>query len=67
MSRGKQSVWKGVWYTGRKYKRASKGKKQKGGAIPIGLVASIAAPVLEEVAKLIFKRILGRGKEKRRW
>ena len=67
MSKGKQSVWKGVWYTGGKYKRASKGKKQKGGAIPIWLIASIAAPVLGEVAKPIFKRILGRGKKKERW
>ena len=61
--RGKQSVRKGVWYIGGKYKRASKRrKKQTGGAISFGLIASLAAPVLGEVAKPIFKRILGRGR-----
>ena len=44
MSRGKQSVRKGVWYIGGKYKRAPKRKKQKGGAIPFGLIASLAGP-----------------------
>ena len=68
MSRGKQSVRKGVWCIGGKYKRASKRrKKQTGGAIPFGLIASLAAPVLGEVAKPIFKRILGRGRRKKRW
>ena len=68
MSRGKQSVRKGVWYIGGKYKRASKRrKKQTGGAISFGLIASLAAPVLGEVAKPIFKRILGRGRRKKRW
>ena len=68
MSRGKQSVRKGVWCIGGKYKRASKRrKKQTGGAIPFGLTASLAAPVLGEVAKPIFKRILGRGRRKKRW
>ena len=68
MSRGKQSVQKGVWYIGGKYKRASKRrKKQTGGAIPFGVIASLAAPVLGEVAKPIFKRILGRGRRKTRW
>ena len=46
---GKQSVKKGIWHIGRKYKRAPKRrKKQKGGAIPFGLLASVAAPVLGE-------------------
>ena len=68
MSRGKQSVRKGVWCIGGKYKRASKRrKKQTGGAIPFGVIASLAAPVLGEVAKPIFKRILGRGRRKKRW
>ena len=40
MSRGKQSVRKGVWYIGGKYKRAPKRTKQKRGAIPFGLLAS---------------------------
>ena len=46
----KKDVWyiggkKGVWYI--------EGKKgiQKGRAIPIGLLASIASPILGEVAK----------------
>ena len=38
-----------------------------GGAISFGLIASLAAPVLGEVAKPIFKRILGRGRRKKRW
>ena len=44
MSRGKQSVRKGVCYIGGKYKREKKKRKQKGGAIPIVLIASVAAP-----------------------
>ena len=66
MSREKQSVWKGVWYIGGKYKRASKRKKkQKGGATPFGLIAYLAAPILGEVAKPIFGKILGRGRRRR--
>ena len=61
MSRGKQSVRKGVWYIGGKYKKAKKRRKQKGGAIPFGLIASLAAPVLGEIAKPVFKKILGSG------
>ena len=67
MSRGKQSVRKGVWYIGGKYKRAPKRKKrQQGGAIPFGLIASLAAPILGEVAKPIFGKILGRGVRRRK-
>ena len=68
MSRGKQSVRKGVWYIGGKYKKAPKRKKQKGGAIPFGLLASLL-PILGEVAKPIFGKILGRGRRRRirRW
>ena len=58
MNRGKQVV-KG----GKKRKR----KKQKGGAIPLGLLASFAGPVIGEIAKPIFKKILGRRKRKKRW
>ena len=36
---------KGVWYIGRKK------RKQKGGVIPFGLITSLAAPILGEVAK----------------
>ena len=57
--RGKQSVRRGIWHIGgrKKYKR----KKQKGGAIPFGLLASIAAPVLGEIAKPLLGKILGKG------
>ena len=66
MSRGKQSVKKGVWYIGGKYKRALRKKKQKGRAIPFGLIASLAAVVLGEVAKPILGKIFGRGKRRRK-
>ena len=57
--RGKQSVKRGIWRIGgrKKYKR----EKQKGGAIPFGLLASIAAPVLGEIAKPLLGKILGKG------
>ena len=62
MSRGKQSVKTGFWYIGgRKGKR-----RQKGGTIPIGLLASIGAPVLSQIAKPIFRKIIGRGRRRRR-
>ena len=61
--RGKQSVRKGIWHLGGKYKRAK--TRQKGGAIPLGLLASIGAPFLGEIAKLILGKILGRGIKKR--
>ena len=60
MSRGKQYVKKGVWYIGGKKRR------QKGGATPFELLASIAAPVLGEVAKPILGKIFGRGRRRRR-
>ena len=60
--RGKQSVRKDIWHIGGKYKRALKRKtKQKGGAIPFGLLASIAASVLGKIAKPLLEKILGRG------
>ena len=58
--RGKQSVRKGIWYIGGKRKRAPKRKKQKGGAIPFGLLASIGAPILREIVKPLLGKILGR-------
>ena len=64
MNRGKQVVKKGIWLIGGKKRKR---KKQKGGAIPFGLLASFAAPVLGQIAKPIFKTILGRGKRKKRW
>ena len=51
---------KGVWYIGGKNR-----KKQNGGAISFGLIASLTGPILGEVAKPIFKKIIG-GKIKRR-
>ena len=43
---------KGVWYIG------GKKRKQRGGAIPLGLLASIGAPILGEIAKPILGKIL---------
>ena len=57
MDRGKQVVKKGVWYIGSKRKR--KRKNQIGGAIPLGLIASFAGSLLGEIAKPIFKKIVG--------
>ena len=42
-------------------------RKQKGGAIPFGLIASLAGPILSEVAKPIFKKRIGRGRKRKRW
>ena len=67
MNRGKQVVKKGVWYIGGKYRKSRKKRKRKGGAFPFGLIASLAAPVLGEVAKPSFKKMLGRGKKRKRW
>ena len=58
--RGKQSVRKGVWYIGGRKKRGRKiYRKQRGEALPIGLIASVAAPFLGEIAKPLFKKIFG--------
>ena len=58
MTRRKQYVKKGVWYIGKK-------RKQKGGAIPIGLLASIAAPILGKVVKPILGNVFGKGRRQR--
>ena len=63
--RGKQSIKKGKRHIGGKYKRAPK-RKQKRGAISFGLLASIGAPILGEIAKPILEKILGRGLKKGR-
>ena len=54
MPRGKQVVKKGRWNIrgGQRKKR-----KQQGKRIPFGLVASVAAPILSEIAKPVFKKI----------
>ena len=59
MSRGKRYVKKGVWYIG------GKKRKQKDGAIPIGLLVSIGAPILGETAKPILGKFFGRGRRLR--
>ena len=64
MNRGKKVVKKGIWHIGGKRRKR---KNQKGGAIPLGLLTLFAGPVIGEVAKPIFKKILGRGKRKKRW
>ena len=64
MVRGKQSIKKGVWYIGARYKRAPK-RRQRRVAISLGLLASIGAPILGEMAKPIFGKIFGRGRRKR--
>ena len=62
MSRGKQSVRKGVWYIGGKKKKK---KKQRGKSFPIGLLASVGVPIFSELAKPIAKKIFGCGKKTR--
>ena len=62
MPRGKQSVKKGVWHIGGKKRKK---QKKNSGAIPFGLIASVTGPILGEVAKPIFKKMIG-GKIKRR-
>ena len=57
--RGRQSIKKDFWHIGGR-------KRQKGGPFPLGLVASLAGPILGEVAKPIFKTVLGRGVKKKR-
>ena len=63
MNRGKQSVRKGVWYIGGRKKRT---KKQNGKGFPLGLLASVGIQILSEIAKPVFKKILGRGKRRRK-
>ena len=60
MSRGKQYVKKGLWYIWGKKRR------QRGGGLPIGLLAFLGAPILGEIAKPILGKSFGRGRRKRR-
>ena len=62
--RGKQTVKKGIWHIGGR--RTLRKRKQKGGGIPFGLLASLGAPILGEIAKPILGKILRRGLRKRR-
>ena len=63
MKRAKQTVKKSIWYIGGKKRK----KKKQGGAIPFELIASLAAPVLGEIAKPVFKTIFGRGRKRIKW
>ena len=65
--RRKQSVKKGVWYTGgrKRYRKRTK-RGQRGKGLPIGLIASAAAPFLGEIAKPIFKKFFGGRRTRRR-
>ena len=65
MSWGKQSLKKELWYIEGTYKKARK-RRQGGGGIPLGLLASIGAPMLGEIAKPIRGKVLGRGRRRRR-
>ena len=58
--RGKQSVRKGVWYIGgRKRRRKKIYKKHRRKGLPLGLIASAAAPFLGEIAKTLFEIFFG--------
>ena len=59
MTRGRQYVKKGVWYIGGK-------EKQKGAGLSIGLLASIGAPILGELAKPVLGKFFGRGRRRSR-
>ena len=61
--RGKQSISKGIWHIGGKYKKT---RRQKGGAIPLGHLASIGASFLGEIVKPILGKILGRGVKRKK-
>ena len=57
MSRGKQHVKKKVFGTLGENRKRQK-RKQRVGGIPIGLLASIAAPVLSEVQNQYLVKVL---------
>ena len=60
--RGRQSIKK----RSLEYRWQKKKRRQRGGAFPLGLVSSLAGPLLGEVAKPVFKTILRRGIQQRR-
>ena len=57
--RGKQSVREGVWYIGGRKRRKKIYKKQRRKGLPLGLIASAAAPFLGEIAKTLFEIFFG--------
>lgn len=58
---GKQIIKKGICHIGGKKKRSL-----KGGAFPIGLLASVAGPILGTVAQPILEKIIVGRRPKRR-
>ena len=60
---GKQLVKKGIWYIGGATRHT---KRQRGKGLPLGLLASIGAPVLGEIAKPILGKIFGKGLRRRK-
>ena len=60
MTRGKQYEKKGVWYFW------GKKENKKAEDLLIGLLASIGAPILRELAKPILGKFFGRGRKKGR-
>lgn len=48
-----------------RYKKRTK-RGQRGGAIPIGLIASAAAPFLGEIGKIFFSKIFGGRRTRKR-
>ena len=63
--RRKQSVRGSVWHLGGKRRRRKSG--QKGGFLPIaGLLGSVAAPLIGEIAKPILKKVVGGRRRRRR-
>lgn len=70
MNTGKQSVKKGIWYIGGAKKKEKKTtttiKKQKGERFPLALLTSVGVLILSEIAKPIFKKIIGRARIRRK-
>ena len=63
--RRKQSLKGGVWHL--EGKRRRKKRRQNGGFLLIaGLLGSIAAPFIGEIAKPILKKIVGGSRRRRR-
>ena len=53
--RGKHSVRKSAWYLGRRKRLRKRTKRgQTGAALPFGLIASAAAPFVDEIAKPVW-------------
>ena len=49
-----------------KIKKRKTKRGQRGGTLPIGLIASAAAPFLSEIAKPLPKKLFGGGRRRRR-